>query len=355
MADTVHTRRLKKGLSERTKRRRYKARARSPFNGEVPNGPKIKHWRYIKETSDKLVNKDAKGAEKTLLKLLKKDPKNEYALSKLISMYTSWSKLTHDEPDRLEDAEQLCEMAMKWGIDSSAVATTVIGLYGAVGKFDKAWAVFENVVDSGFAGATTYNSMMAVCADKDIVKYAGMVFEMAKKNNVIHLSLYMNIITLYYKHGKYTEAEEIIKNAPLAIKNSPRILLDCFEFQRKLKKYEKTIADIDEFLSSYKDEKFDNKDYVHARTIRAYCMMHSGRKEEAAEDFTLLKENVDRTNIHYPRIICGFSFCKPVLTEAEREDLLADLDFFGLATGRSMRDKITNAVKLIEEQEDNAG
>jgi len=350
MTDTVHTRRVKKGLSKRTKRRRYRAQA-NYFKKQSPDVPKIKHWAYIKETYDKIMNKDFKGAERTLLKLFKKDPTNEYVLSKLISMYTSWNKLVLDEPDRLEDAEEFCELAMKWGISNSPVATTVIGLYGAIGKFDRAWAVFENAVDSGFADASIYNSMMSVCINNDIVEYAGKVFEMAKKNNVIHVNLYINIINLYYKHGRYIDAEEIIQNAPSAVKDLPRISLERFESQRKLKKYEKTIADIDEFLSLYQDENFDDEDYVRARTIRAYCMMHSGRNDEAVDEFSVLKKNVERTNIHYPRIICGFSFCKPALTEDDRESLLADLDFFGLATGRSMRDKIRKAVKLIEEED----
>jgi len=352
MTDTVYIRRVKKGLSKRTKRRRYRAQ-KGYSKKQDPDFPKIKHWEYIKDVYDKGLNKDFKGAEKTVLKLFKKDPNNKYVISKLISMYTSWDKLVPGESDRLDEAEEICELALKWGICDSSVATAVITLYGAIGKFDKAWAVFENAVSSGFADAPVYNSMMSICMDKP--KYAEIIFDMAKKNSIVHMNLYNKLLAIYYKNGKYTEAEEVINNSPQAIKNSPQIRLEHFELQRKLKKYEKTIEEIDDFLSLYKDEKFHNEDYVHARTIKAYCMMHCGRKDEAIDEFSILKKNVEKTNTHYPRIICGFTFCKSQLTETEREDLLADLDFFGLATGRSMKDKIDNAIKIIEGQEEKTG
>jgi len=351
MTHTFYYRKNKKGLSSRAKRRRYQAQNSNDL-ASVERG--VRHWKYIKGAYEDLLKKDARGAEKKLLKLLKKDPKNVYALSKLISVYNSWSELTGG-PARLEDAEKLCDKAVRLGIDNTAVASSVISIYGKIDRMDKAWNVFNAAVDGKYADSATYNSMMAVCSSRNDVENAKNVFNMARKNSIEHIYIYSTMILIYFNTRRYTDVIKTTEDAPKVIRDMPSIQMDLFESYRKLKRYERAIKEIDEFLSIYENKSFDDDFYVHARTIRAYCLMHSGRELDALGEFAVLKLNIDKTNVHYPRILCGFIFSKPVLNEVEREHLLADLDFFGLATGKSMEGKIQNAMKMIEKEHAESG
>lgn len=336
MGHTFYLRRLKEILKIRSRM----TRPRSLFDNEnMPDNIRTKRWKLKQEVEKFMKSGDLGRAEKRLRKMLRMRSYDHYALSKLITMYS--------EQGRFEDGEETYESFEKRSICAPSVYTSAIMLYHRAGKLDKAREVFDTAVATGSADHATYSTMLNIYIDLGMCSEAKAVFDLACKNNVLSVSIFEDMSDAYFRKGRFREAKKLIENSPRAVKSSPVMKLRLFEIQRRLKEYDDAIEGVDAFLSG-RSVDFDDNTYVHARTIRAYCIMHSRKGLEALEEFAILKENVKQDTVHYPRILCGFIFSKPTLTEAEREHLLADLDFFEVATGKSMHDKIKNAAKLID-------
>ncbi len=336
MGHTFYRRKLKKDLDISSR----KTRGRSLFKDEnMPDHLRTKRWKLKREAEKFFKSGDLGRAEKKLLKMLKMHSNDHYALSKLIVMYA--------EQGRFDEGRKIYETAEERGADGSAVYTAGMVLYHLAGEPEKSRKTFETAVRLGAADYATYSAMLSVYIDLEQAGGVRNIVGLASENNALTPLLLAEAFSFYFEKGMYDEAVDVIESAPKAIREIPRLRLAVMEVYRKRRDYSTAIEAADELIEGLPGENFDDDNYVHARTIRAYCMMHSGREPEAVEEFSELKEKVRNTNVHYPRILCGFIFCKPSLTEGEREHLLADLDFFGVATGRSMQDKIDHAIRII--------
>jgi tetratricopeptide (TPR) repeat protein len=340
MGKTFYRRNLKKDL----KILERKSRPCSLFDDKnKPDSVNTKRNK-LKQAIDKyLARGDLKRAEKKLKKILRIDSNDHFALSKLISLYT--------KQERFEEAEKIYKSAEKRESDAPVAYTSGIVLYYESGKPDKSREIFELAVDRGFADDASYSAMLHVYINTGDAEGVGEVIGLASRNNIPSILLFRDAFDFYFNNGKFDKALEIIESSPALIRESPRMRIAVMEVHRRLKSYESVIELADEFIGGYAKNSFDSDYYIHARTIRAFCYLHSRYGSEALEEFSVLKDNVDRSSVHYPRILCGFVFSKPTLTEAEREHLLADLDFFGIATGESMQDKIDNAIRIISKDQ----
>ena len=176
------------------------------------------------------------------------------------------------------------------------------------------------------------------------------IFERACESNIMcTCQTYFDVLDFYFKAGRYDEVTTMLKIVPELVAEDDRATLFGFEAERKLRKYDDVIEKIDEFLKQYDAEEFDDDNHIRARTIRAYCMMHCGRELDALGEFSILKGKVNRDNVHYPRILCGFVFTRPVLSDSEKEQVLAELDFFKAVVGPSMYDKVVKSIKKLDD------
>ncbi len=340
MGKTFYRRNLKKGLEILER----KSRPSSLFDDNNPDNVPTKRGK-LKQAIDKyLAAGDLERAEKKLKKILRINSNDYFAISKLISLYT--------KQGRFEEAEKLYKSAEKRESGAPIAYTSGVVLYYEWGKPDRSREIFELAVERGFADDATYSAMLHVYINTGNAEGVGEIIGLACVNNIPSVLLYSDAFDFYFNNGKFDKALEMIEIAPELIRESPRMRIAMMEVHRRLKNYEDVIELADEFMGEYEEKGFDSDYYINARTIRAFCCLHSRYGLEALEEFSILKDNVDRSNVHYPRILCGFVFSKPTLTEAEREHLLADLDFFGIATGESMQDKIDNAVRLIAGEEE---
>ncbi len=336
MSRTFFLRGLKKELSIREKM----SRPTPLFDKDsVPDNLRTRRWKLKHEAERYMKSGDHKKAEKKLLKMLRINSTDHYALSKLIATYT--------RQGRFDDGKNLYKAAEKRHADGSVIYTSAIVLYYKAGELDNACRVFETAVERKCADYATYSAMLNIYIDLGQADEVKNILGLACKNTTMLSSLFSDTFDFYFNRGLYQEAIDMIENSHSVIRESPRMKLALMEIHRKMKNYDTAIECAEKFISEYPEKDFDDDNYIQAHTIKAYCMIHSGMQNEAADEFSLLIENVSRNNIHYPRILCGFVFCKPALTGEEREHLLADLDYFGVAAGASMQDKIENAMKIL--------
>ncbi|NYZ77747.1 hypothetical protein H0O02_05550 [Candidatus Micrarchaeota archaeon] len=336
MGRTHFRRNLRRELEIRAKSTKYRPLFDEP---DMTNTMNSRRYKLKIKASRHLSENDAKGAEKSLVKMLRRNPKDRYALSKIINLYT--------DGRRFEDGEKVIESALKRKAADHGVYCSAITLYSMAGKLGKAYELFESAVAGGSADAVLCHRMLTVYTGIGFLEKAEMVFDTAVKNGFGSFLVYAIMTDFYYNRGMYEKTRETIVNAPPILKNSPRFMLMLLEVERKLKNYEKAIIGADELIAKYPKKDFDDEFYVRARTIKAYCMMHSLGKEDATGEFLILKNNVKRNSVHYPRILCGYAFCGPELTGREREQLSAELGLFLHGCRDSVRGKIENAMRLL--------
>ncbi len=209
------------------------------------------------------------------------------------------------------DARNLLKKALERYPNDKYFHSMLIKVYGGLGDINNAREIFNEAVNKGIVNVVTYNSM----------------------------------IDAYYHRKKFDEIEKLISSAPNEIKNAECILLSRLEAMRKQKKYGEVLKQIENLLNNRTFKEHDS--VVLARVIRAYCLKDSNQNGKAIEEFRRLKTKVPKTNIHYPRIICGLVFCHNVRNN-EREQFKNDLEMWSReSTNSSLSYDIKRALESL--------
>ena len=212
--------------------------------------------------------------------------------------------------EKFKKARDLLETAHQQYPNNKYFYSMLIKVYGALGDINNARKLFDEVVRKGIADVVIYNSMIDAYGKNGRLDEARKLFDEVVRKGIADVVTYTSMIDAYYHKGKFAEIEELISGAPEKIKNDEELILSRLEVMRKQKKYSEVLRQIESLLNNRTFKEYNS--IVLARVIRAYCLKDSGRKDKAIEELRRLKTKVSRTNIHYPRIICGLVFCYDV-------------------------------------------
>ena len=207
--------------------------------------------------------KDYATAVEYLDTILVSDPKNQFAISKIIQCFSRMR--------RIDYAEEEYRGALKHGVANIFIHNSMLDAYAKAGKLKEAESVY---IQLG-----------------------------SQANTVSHRAMAYG----YYNNSRYDEALDFIETLPVDARDSLPLQLVRFDVLRKMGRRDEALVGLNALLLRLPVD-YSNADYVLARTLRAYVLKDTGQSDLAHASFRQLYSSVSSQSEHYARIICGLVF-----------------------------------------------
>ncbi len=231
----------------------------------------------------------------------------------------------------LPKAEKILLQVLSSHPNHISALRAIIKLYSKKGEVERAREIFDDAVPRLGACPTIYNTMLFSYELAEKPEKAREVFDLAVRDKSANLSVYRAMSHCYHSCGKFSEIEKIFESAPKEITQFGEVSLIRAEALRKDGKPNGAIGVLGSLLSTYpeSDNNYSDRTYVLARSIKAFCILESGEREQAKSDFFELKSSVSRASINYPRILCGCVLSSSEMGKEDKNEIGALLGFYG--------------------------
>ncbi len=240
--------------------------------------------------------KDYATAVEYLDTILVSDPKNQFAISKIIQCFSRMR--------RIDYAEEEYRGALKHGVANIFIHNSMLDAYAKAGKLKEAENIYYNKLGDK-ANTVSHNSMLDAYAKAGKLKEAESVYIQlgSQANTVSHRAMAYG----YYNNSRYDEALDFIETLPVDARDSLPLQLVRFDVLRKMGRRDEALVGLNALLLRLPVD-YSNADYVLARTLRAYVLKDTGQSDLAHASFRQLYSSVSSQSEHYARIICGLVF-----------------------------------------------